>query len=56
MKLNERENIYLCSKWSCQEFEVKMRCYQEENIEKKNNEDWKNFLRSMIRNTVQWVF
>ena len=41
---------------SCQEFEdLKRCCYQEENIEK-TTKDWKNFLRSMIRDHEQCVY
>ena len=62
----QRERIHLCSELemksslhqecyarSCQENEeLKRHCYQEENAEK-TNKDWKNFLRSMIRNHAQ---
>ena len=65
IKLNERE--YICAanwRWrtifiksyarSCRKIEeLNRRCYQEEIL--KNNKDWKNFLRSMIRNHEDWV-
>ena len=41
---------------SCREIEeLKRCCYQEGNY-RRNNEDWENFLRSMIRNHEQWVY
>ena len=66
---DQRERIQLCSELemkdhlhqgsyarSCQEIEeLKRRCYQEE-IAEKNNEDWNNFRRSMIKNHEQWVY
>ena len=65
----QRERIHLCGELeledhlhqeccarSCREIEdFKRRCCEEENTEK-NNEDWKNFLRSMIRNHEQCVY
>ena len=57
----QRERIHLCSEVEMKdhlhqgrEIEELIRCYQEEI--QKNSEDWKNFLRSMIRNHEQWVY
>ena len=62
------ERIYLCSRMGMKDHlhkksyarmrreieELKRRCYQEEDTER--TEDWKNFLRSIIRNHEQWVY
>ena len=65
----QRSRIYLCGRLvikdhlhqecyarrSCREIEeLKRCCCREENTE--NNKDWKNFIRSMIRNHGQWVY
>ena len=61
----QHERIHLCGRLemknclhqesdarSCREIEeLKRRCHQKEKLE--NNEDWRNFLRSMIRNHEQ---